>query len=82
MVPRGTEAADAAREHQEAFRMAVRTADSGKPAARIAAVEVALDHLLDNGQDKTNDCCERFKSRVSALQCCWFAVGAGLSAVN
>jgi hypothetical protein len=32
--------------------MAVRTADAGEPAARVAAVEVALDHLLDNGPEE------------------------------
>jgi len=33
--------------------MAVRTADAGEPAARIAAVEAALDHLLDDRPEKT-----------------------------
>jgi len=32
--------------------MAVRTADAGKPAARVAAVEVTLNHLLDNGAEE------------------------------
>ena len=32
--------------------MAVRTADAGEPAAGIAAVEVALDQLLDNGTEE------------------------------
>ncbi len=32
--------------------MAVRTADSGKSAARIAAVKVALHYLLDNGAEE------------------------------
>jgi len=45
-MARRAEAAGAAGEHQEAFRMAVRTADAGKATARVAAVEVALDHLL------------------------------------
>jgi len=45
-MARGAETAGAAGEHQEAFRMAVRTADAGKATARVAAVEVALDHLL------------------------------------
>jgi hypothetical protein len=44
----GTEAAGAAGEHQEVFRMAVGTADAGKPATRIAAVEITLDHFLDD----------------------------------
>jgi hypothetical protein len=47
-MARRTKAAGAAGEHQEVFRMAVRTADAGKAAARVAAVEVALDRLLDN----------------------------------
>ena len=47
-MARGTEAAGAAGEHQEAFRVAVRTADAGKAAARVAAVEVALHDFLDN----------------------------------
>ena len=33
---------------EEAFRMAVGTADAGEPAARVAAIEVALDHLFDD----------------------------------
>jgi len=32
--------------------MAVRTADAGKPATRMAAVEVALDDLLDDGPEE------------------------------
>jgi hypothetical protein len=28
--------------------MAARTADAGKPAARVAAIQVTLDDLLDN----------------------------------
>jgi len=32
--------------------MAVGTADAGKAAARVAAVQVALDHLLDNGPEE------------------------------
>jgi len=47
-MARGTEAAGAAREHQEAFRMAVRTTNAGEPAARVAAVQVALDDFLDD----------------------------------
>ena len=34
----GTEAAGSAGEHQEMFRLAVRTADAGEPAAGVAAV--------------------------------------------
>jgi len=51
-VARGAKPAGAARKHQETFRMAVRTADAGKPAAGIAAVQVALDHLLDDGPEE------------------------------
>jgi hypothetical protein len=48
----GTKPPGAAGEHQEVLPMAVRTADAGEPAARVAAVEVALDHLLDNGPEE------------------------------
>jgi len=47
-MARGTETAGAAGEHQESFFATVRTADAGKPAAGIAAIEVALDHVLDD----------------------------------
>lgn len=46
------EPAGAAGEVEEAFRMAVGTAEAGKPAARIAAVEIALDDLLDDGPEE------------------------------
>jgi hypothetical protein len=29
-----------------------RTADAGKPAARIAAIQITLDHLLDDGSEE------------------------------
>jgi len=32
--------------------MAVRTGDAGKATARVAAVEAALDHLLDYGSEE------------------------------
>lgn len=48
----GTEAAGAAGEHQEAFRMAVGTADADEPAARLAAVEVSFNDLLDDGPEE------------------------------
>jgi hypothetical protein len=35
--------------HQKVFRPAARTADPRKSAARIAAIEIALDDLLDDG---------------------------------
>jgi hypothetical protein len=47
-MARGTESPGAAGEHQEVFRLAVRTADAGKPAARVGAVQIALDDLFDN----------------------------------
>jgi len=42
-----------AEEHHEVFCEAVRATDAGKAAARIAAVEIALDHLLDDRPEKT-----------------------------
>lgn len=39
-------------EHQEAFRMALGIEDSGKFAPGIAAVEIALDHMLDDGPEE------------------------------
>jgi hypothetical protein len=51
-MARGAEAAGTAGEHQEMFRMAVGTADAGKPAARVAAVEVALDDFFDDGPEE------------------------------
>jgi len=47
-VARGTEPPGSAGKHQEAFRMALGTADARKPAARIAAIEIALDDLLND----------------------------------
>ena len=37
---------------EEKFRTTVRTANPGKPAAGVAAVEEALDHLLDDGAEE------------------------------
>ena len=34
------------------FRMAVRTADAGEPAARVTASEVELHDFLDNGPEE------------------------------
>ena len=51
-VAGGAEAAGAAGEHQEPLLGTVRTTDAGKPAARVAALEVALDHLLDDRSKK------------------------------
>ena len=51
-MARRTETTGAAGKHQDAFRMAVGTADAGEPAARVAAVEVALDDFLDDGPEE------------------------------
>ncbi len=48
----GAEATGAAGKHKEVFSPTVGTADAGKPAARIAAVQVALHNLLDNGTEE------------------------------
>jgi len=47
-MARGTETAGAAGKHQESLLLAIGTPDAGKPAARVAAIEVALNHLLDD----------------------------------
>ena len=47
-MTRRAEAPGLAGERQQVFRMAVRTPYTGKARARIAAIEVALDHLLDD----------------------------------
>jgi hypothetical protein len=52
-VARGAKPAGTAGEHQEVFRMAVRTADAGEPAARVAAVQIALDDFFDDGAEET-----------------------------
>jgi hypothetical protein len=46
-VARWAESPGAAREHDEALLGAVGTPDSSEPAARVAAVKIPLDHLLD-----------------------------------
>ena len=51
MTP-GTEAAGAARKHKQAFFTAVRTPDAGKPAAGVAAVQIALNDLFDDGTEE------------------------------
>jgi len=51
-MARGTKPAGAAGKHQEVFSMAVGTADAGESATGIAAVQVALDHLLDSGPEE------------------------------
>ena len=48
-MARGAEPPGAAGEHQEPLFPTLRTTDAGKPAARVAAVEIALDYLFDDG---------------------------------
>ena len=52
-VTRRAESSSAAREHAEPLLPAVGTSDAGESAARIAAVEITLDHLLDDRPEKT-----------------------------
>jgi hypothetical protein len=52
-MTRRAESLGATREHNEPLLPTVGTPDAGKPAARIAAVEIALDHLLDDRPEKT-----------------------------
>jgi len=52
-VARRAESPRLAGERQGVFRAAVRATDAGKPAFRIAAVEIMLDHLLDDRPEKT-----------------------------
>jgi hypothetical protein len=47
-VAGGAESAGLAGERQQLFTVAVRTADPGEAGARIAAVEIALDDILDD----------------------------------
>jgi len=51
-MTRGTEAAGAVRKHKQAFFTAVRTPDAGKPAAGVAAVQIALNDLFDDGTEE------------------------------
>jgi hypothetical protein len=44
----GTEPPGLAGKHQKMLRPAVRTADAGKPAAGIAAVQILLHDILDD----------------------------------
>jgi len=48
----GTETSGAAGEHQQPLLATVRTADAGESAAGVAAVQIALHHLLDNGPEE------------------------------
>lgn len=63
----GAEAPGFAREGQQTFRPAARTADPGKPALRVAAVEITLDHLLDDRPEKTVLPLEKFRLFDQAL---------------
>jgi hypothetical protein len=51
-MARGAKPAGPAGEHDEVFRVAVGTADAGKSATGIPAVEIALDDLLDDGPEE------------------------------
>ena len=44
----GTETAGTAGKHQQSLLATVRTPDAGEPAAGVAAIQVALDDLLDD----------------------------------
>jgi len=33
--------------------MAVQTADAGEPTARVATIQIAFDHLLDDGTEES-----------------------------
>jgi hypothetical protein len=52
-VTRRAESPGSAREHNEPLLTTVRTPDPGEPAARVAAVEVAVDDFLDDRPEKT-----------------------------
>jgi len=51
-MARGIETAGAAEEHQEMLCTTVGTENPGEPATRVAAVEEAFDHLLDDGSEE------------------------------
>jgi hypothetical protein len=52
-MARWAKAASATGKVEEKFRTTVRTANPGKPAAGVAAIEVALNHLLDDRPEET-----------------------------
>jgi hypothetical protein len=52
-VTRRAESPASAREHNKPLLTTVRTPDPGEPAARVAAVKVALDDFLDDRPEKT-----------------------------
>jgi hypothetical protein len=45
-------AQNAAEKRQQAFRTTLGTSDAGKSAVRVAAVEVAFHHFLDDGTEE------------------------------
>jgi len=51
-MARWAKSAATTRKVKEPLLTTVRTPDAGKPAVRVAAVEVALDHILDEGPEK------------------------------
>jgi hypothetical protein len=51
-MARWAKSASATGKVKEALISTVRTPDVGKPAERVAAVEVALDHILDDGSEE------------------------------
>jgi len=51
-MARWAKSTSATREHDKPLFPTVGTADPGESAARIAAIEVALDHLLDDGTEE------------------------------
>ena len=52
-MTRRAESPGPAREHDQPLFGAVRAPDAGEPAARVAAIEVTLDDLLDDRSEKT-----------------------------
>jgi hypothetical protein len=50
-VTGGAKPSGLAGKHQKVFCPAVRTTDPGEPAARIAAVEILLDDVFDDGTE-------------------------------
>lgn len=50
-MARGAESTAAAGKHNDPLLATVWTADAGKPAARVAAVQIALDDFFDDGPE-------------------------------
>ena len=51
-MARWAKSTSATGKHDEPLLTTVRTPDACKPAARITAVQIALDHLLDDGSEE------------------------------